>query len=280
MNVKQVIVGAQKRIKSDTPKLDAEILLSSTLQQSTTWLKTWPDYVLTEAEEARYMEMLKRRINGEPIAYIVGERGFWTLSLKTDASTLIPRPETELLVEQALLLIDKNTPQSVLDLGTGTGAIALAIASERPEVMVTACDKNDAAVKLACENSQRNALTNVKILQSDWFSELENTSYNLIVSNPPYIDKNDPHLAQGDVSFEPDTALVSADEGYADIKIIASQARGFLIDNGVLMFEHGFEQGKKAREILQQLGYSEIKTVNDLAGLERVTMGRYFDNVN
>lgn len=217
--------------------------------------------------------LVARRIQGEPIAYIVGEREFWSLSLKVAPHTLIPRPDTERLVELAL---DKMPSQAcrVLDLGTGTGAIALALASERADALVTGIDLRPETAQLATENGQRLGITNAAFLSGSWYSPLSaNDQFAVIVSNPPYIDDQDPHLAQGDVRFEPLTALVAPDNGLADIRIISEQGRQHLQTDGWLLMEHGFEQGFAVRQILQDLGYTQVETAQDYAGLDRVTLG-------
>lgn len=278
MTIKELLALATAKINSDSAKLDAEVLLAFTLEQSRTWLATWPEKELTETQQEKYLELVKRRVSGEPIAYITGEREFWTLSLTTNESTLIPRPETELLVEQALEFLTLTESAKVLDLGTGTGAIALAIACEREADKVYGCDFNAAAVELAQSNAVRNQVQNVKFFESDWFSLVTKSDFNLIVSNPPYVAAGDPHLQQGDLVFEPNSALIAKDNGFADIKIICDQARNFLTPGGAVMFEHGFEQGEKAREIMLSFGYSQVETIQDLAGQDRITRGVYYAN--
>lgn len=275
MNVKDALRAAQDLITSDSATRDAQILLSSALNKSLIWLKTWPDYLLSGDEVARFWRGVDRRIAGEPIAYIIGEKGFWTLNLKTNSSTLIPRPETELVVELALAFLSNRAKASLLDLGTGTGAIALAIAAERPGDNVYGCDLNQAAVELAEQNAAENHINNVKLFQSNWFSAVHYDSFDLIVSNPPYIDKDDPHLARGDVVFEPTAALISANKGFFDIQKIIYEAKNYLVSGGGLIVEHGFEQAEKVRYFFYDAGYSLVTTTRDLANLERVTMGTY-----
>lgn len=273
MNVEQAIDLALTQINSDTSRLDSEILLCYALEKNKTWIKTWPDYQLSDAEQSQYESLIERRAKGEPIAYITGEREFWTLNLATNSSTLIPRPETELLVEQALESLSDNEASCVLDLGTGTGAIALAIASERSKCEVLGVDLNDAAVELAKKNAKRNNILNAKFKQSSWFENISIQQFDLIVSNPPYVAEGDPHLEQGDLIFEPNSALIAKDEGYADIKLIIERASQFLKFDGGLLFEHGYQQAEKVREIFKEYGYSDIQTVKDLSGLDRVTKG-------
>lgn len=273
MKIKQLLTQAAEKINSDSAVLDAEVLLTFVLDKSRTWLATWPEYQVTDEQTDEYQKLVERRVKGEPIAYITGERDFWTLTLDTNPSTLIPRPETELLVEQALEFLASIKQAKVLDLGTGTGAIALAVASERGQDQIYASDFSCGAVELARNNAVKNKLKNVTVIESDWYSQIKESEFDLIVSNPPYVEEGDPHLQQGDLVFEPNTALIAKDKGFADIKIICDQARQFLKPGGGLMFEHGFEQGETARRILEQFGYSQVKTVKDLAGLDRLTRG-------
>lgn len=260
---------------SDSPSLDAAVLLCHALDKPRSYLLTWPDKILDAEIQARFEQLLARRMTGEPVAYILGEREFWSLPLKVAPSTLIPRPDTERLVELAL---DKaaSLEGDILDLGTGTGAIALALASELPSRRVTGIDLRFEAQQLASDNARLLNLTNVTFLHGSWFTPLaEGTKFALIASNPPYIDEHDPHLAQGDVRFEPKSALVAADNGLADIKHISQSAREFLLPGGWLAFEHGFQQGPAVRTIMQDLGYQSVTTEQDYAGNDRVTLGQY-----
>ncbi len=254
--------------------LDIELLLCHCLQQSRSYLRAWPELQVTDEVEARFNALLSRREQGEPVAYLTGERGFWSLDLIVSPATLIPRPETELLVEKSLDLLADKTKAHILDLGTGTGAIALALACERPQYKIVACDVEPEAVALAESNRRKNSLANVRILQSDWFSAVAEQRFDLIVSNPPYIDPEDPHLKQGDVRFEPRSALVADNHGLADIEKIISQASPFLYDNAWLLFEHGYNQGVAVRELLMQAGFEQVFTEQDLAGLDRISGGR------
>lgn len=259
---------------SDSPSIDAAVLLCHTLDKPLSYLLTWPDKLLSDDELVAFDRLIERRKQGEPVAYIVGEREFWSLPLKVSPSTLIPRPDTERLVEVAL---EKAGEQgSILDLGTGTGAIALALASELPHRDIVGIDLQPDAQQLAISNAQRLNITNVTFLQGSWFTPLQSgTKFALIVSNPPYIEKNDPHLTQGDVRFEPLTALVAEENGLADIKYISQEARHFLADQGWLAFEHGYDQGEAVRNIMMQLGYHQVTTEQDYAGQDRVTLGQF-----
>jgi len=260
---------------SDSPSLDAAVLLCHALDKPRSFLLTWPDKILDAQQLAAFDELLQRRLTGEPVAYIVGEREFWSLPLKVSPTTLIPRPDTERLVEIAL---DKAMQMEgdILDLGTGTGAIALALASELPQRQVTGIDLKEDAQQLAQSNASALNLRNTQFLAGSWFGPLAaGTEFALIVSNPPYIEKEDPHLTQGDVRFEPLSALVADEKGLADIRHIATQARDYLMDNGWLMFEHGFEQGEPVRELLRSLGYDQVATYKDYGDNDRVTIGQF-----
>ncbi len=277
MTIQALLANAKRQLiesGSDSPSLDAALLLCHVLQKPRSYLLTWPDKRLDADTISAFEVLLARRIAGEPIAYIIGEREFWSLPLKVAPSTLIPRPDTERLVELALdkaVLIDGD----ILDLGTGTGAIALALASELPQRHVLGIDLRSEAVELAEDNRKRLQLSNVTFLQGSWFTPLANgIKFALIASNPPYIEEHDPHLQQGDVRFEPRSALVAGDNGLADIKHIATSAREYLLDRGWLLFEHGYQQGKAVRAILSELGYQQVVTEQDYAGNDRVTLGQ------
>ncbi len=256
---------------SDSAKLDAQILLAFVLNKELSYLLTWPEKVLDKPEEQKYLTLLQRRLIGEPIAYIVGVKEFWSLPLQVSPATLIPRPDTEILVELVLDNFAEKNALRCLDLGTGTGAIALALASEKPNWQIDAIDFSYDAVKLAQQNAKNLALTQVNIFQSDWFCSIMDKKFDVIVSNPPYIDILDENLSQGDVRFEPHSALVANEQGLADIKHIAKNAVNFLASQGTLFFEHGFEQGPAVQKILTTLGYKHVDTIKDLNGHDRVT---------
>ena len=262
-------------LDSSSARLDIELLLVEVLGVDRAFLRAWPEHVLSGAERDRFGGLLARRRAGEPIAYILGRRDFWTLSLEVSPHTLIPRPDTEALVEVALSLAPTSAASApkVLDLGTGTGAVALALASERPQWAVDAVDIDPHCVALAARNAERNGLRNVRSWCSDWFSQIEKR-YDLIVSNPPYIDAEDPHLQEGDVRFEPRRALVAARGGLAAIGHIAGQATVRLEDGGILAVEHGCDQARQVRALFERCGYREVRTSPDAAGLARVTSGR------
>jgi len=258
----------------ESAKLDAQVLLLHILQKPHSYLFTWPEHELNAEQQQQFNTFCQRRLNGEPVAHITGQREFWSLSLEVNATTLIPRPDTETLVEQALEVAVPATAK-VLDLGTGTGAIALALGSEMPNWQITAVDRVSDAVALATRNQQRLAINNVHVKQSNWFSELHGEKFNLIVTNPPYIESSDIHLNQGDVRFEPLSALVADDCGMSDIKQIITQSRDYLLSSGYLLIEHGFEQGEAVRHFFKKMAFVNIKTVKDFGNNDRVTFAQW-----
>jgi release factor glutamine methyltransferase len=260
--------------ESESPKRDAEILLEHVTGKARTYLLAFGETALTPEQETQLAALLARRKTGEPVAHLVGEREFWSLPLYVSAATLIPRPDTECLVEQALARLPANRCR-ILDLGTGTGAIALALASERPDCTVTAVDVMPDAVALAQRNLERLGFSNVSVRQSSWFSALESDTFEMIVSNPPYIDQHDPHLAQGDVRFEPLTALVAARAGMADLDHIVTTSREHLLPEGWLLVEHGWTQGEAVRALFKTAGYTAVETCRDYGGNERLTLGKW-----
>ena len=280
ITIKQLLGDASKLLDdiSDSQLLDCQILLCHVLEKPASYLLTWPEEVVTSDDLFKFSQLLSRRLNGEPIAYIVGEKEFWSLSLLVSPATLIPRPDTETLVE--LVLNHHQTSQlKCLDLGTGTGAIALALASEHPTWQIEAVDYNADAVTLANRNKQRCGINTVTIYQSDWFSQVAESSFDVIVTNPPYIDELDPHLSQGDVRFEPSSALIAKDKGFDDIRHIIDKARSHLNSNGgSLYIEHGFEQGERVRDLLTKYGYRDAATQKDFGGNPRITYASFFAN--
>ena len=261
---------------SESPRRDAEILLEHVTGKARTWILAFGETALTADQQRELDALLARRKTGEPVAHLVGEREFWSLPLYVSAATLIPRPDTECLVEQALARLPA-TPARILDLGTGTGAIALALASERPDCQVTAVDLMPDAVALAQRNLERLALKNVTVQQSSWFTALADQQFEMIVSNPPYIDECDPHLSEGDVRFEPRSALVAADHGLADLSHIIIQSRQHLVSNGWLLLEHGWTQGEAVRNLFLQAGFAQVETCRDYGGNERLTVGKWHE---
>jgi release factor glutamine methyltransferase len=254
---------------------DAEALLLHLLGKPRSWLFAHAEDDLDVAVQTAYAALLARREQGEPVAYITGHRGFWSMDLQVSPATLIPRPETELLVELALARLPGAASCRVADLGTGSGAIALAIASERPRADIVATDTSPEALEVARCNAQNLRLPNVTFMHGDWLAPLAGKFFDLIVSNPPYIENSDPHVQQGDLRFEPATALVSGFDGLDDIRRIAGTAFGHLVDGGWLMFEHGWNQGKAVRSLLERIGYSDVFTAPDLERRDRVTGARW-----
>lgn len=276
MRVDRLLREAATRLAdagSPTARLDAEVLLGHVLGRERSWLYTWNDHSVEGFSRARFAALVAARAAGEPVAYLTGEREFWGLTLGTQASTLIPRPDTECLVEAALALMPA-TVQRVLDLGTGSGAIALALASERPAWRVSGVDRVAEAVALASGNARWLGIANADFRISDWFSALDDQRFALIVANPPYLADDDPHLARGDVRFEPRSALVAGDGGLADLRYLIDAAHGYLTADGWLLLEHGMAQGEAVREALHRAGYVDVATRVDLAGLARVSLGR------
>lgn len=267
--------GSVLDTSSDSAILDAELLLAFVLGKSRTYLRTWPEHELTPLQSEHFKYLLQLRHEGQPVSYLIGYREFWSREFSVTPSVLIPRPETELLVESALNKIPVNQPQTVLDLGTGSGAIGITLAAERPEIKVTATDICNNALKVARSNAERLEVYNISFQQSDWFQDLKPKLYNLIVSNPPYIAPDDPHLQQGDVRFEPEVALISNAHGLADINLIVDTARQYLTVGGWIFFEHGYNQQQQVQSILQRAGYQAINTQKDLAGQPRVTSAQW-----
>lgn len=266
--------GRQQLASSLDVNADVYALLCFVLAQNKTYLMTWPERPLTEEQWARFRLLVSQRLEGKPIAYIVGYKEFWSLELETNESTLIPRDDTETIVEAALSL---TLPAHcrVLDLGTGTGAIALALKSENPNWQVFGCDKSHDAVELARRNATRNELP-VTFFQSDWFSNVSaKQPFDLIVSNPPYIEETDPHLQQGDVRFEPLSALVSKADGLGDIQRIIIDATTYLAEGAWLLLEQGWQQSELVAELLIKNGYKKVNRWQDYASVERISGGQY-----
>ncbi|AJZ89818.1 SAM-dependent methyltransferase [Klebsiella michiganensis] len=266
--------AVQRLAQSESPKRDAEILLGFVTGKSRTFILAFGETTLTPGQQAELDALLARRERGEPVAHLVGVREFWSLPLRVSPVTLIPRPDTECLVEHALTKLP-DAPCAILDLGTGTGAIALALASERPDCDVTALDVVPEAVALAKMNADNLGITNVRVLQSHWFNALDTERFTLIVSNPPYIDEADPHLSEGDVRFEPKSALVAENHGLADLETLVNDSRRFLEPGGWLVLEHGWTQGESVQRLLRDAGFIEVATYKDYGDNDRLTSGRY-----
>ena len=280
----QAIADLAQKNPTENSKIDALVLLQHATGKSRTQILAFDDTEIDEKVRLKLTALLDRRLKGEPIAYILGEKEFWSLPLNVSKGTLIPRPDTEILVEKALQIalekLEKNPPHfRILDLGTGTGAIALALASELSSICqkqqtsleIIGVDLMPDVVALAQSNAERNNL-NVQFLQSSWFENITG-QFDLIVSNPPYIDERDEHLRQGDVRFEPLSALVANDAGYADLRHIIELAPSYLNSNGALLLEHGWQQGEKVRSIFQENHWEMVETVRDYGDNERVTLG-------
>lgn len=267
--------AAARLTHSDSPQLDAELLLAHILGKDRSHLRAHPEAVLSAPQAQRYAELVEARRRGEPIAYLTGEREFWSLPLAVTPATLIPRPETELLVEQALALIPVDADWHVLDLGTGSGAIALALGKERSRCRVTAVDISSDALAVANGNARRLGIGNIEFLQGDWFSPVAGRRFQMIVSNPPYLGASDPHLKEGDLRFEPIRALSSGDDGLADIRRIVAGASAHLGAGGHLLLEHGFGQGEAVRRLLESAGFNDVHSIRDLSGHERISIGRH-----
>jgi release factor glutamine methyltransferase len=254
-------------------RIDAEVLLGHAIARDRTYLYTWPDRELSDADQKRFNDLLSQRLQGRPVAYLTGSREFWSLPLRVEASTLIPRPDTETLVQVALEL--PLPPDAVvLDAGTGTGAIALALGSERPQWRLYASDKQWAAAQLALRNAIAVAVR-TQVVCADWLLPFADGSFDMIVSNPPYIAADDPHLSQGDVRFEPRSALVAGDDGFADLRALIVDARRVLKSGGWLVLEHGYRQAAEVRDLFTDQGYVGVASHVDLGGNERITVGRF-----
>lgn len=273
--IKTLLFEASERLAptSDSPRADAEILLAHVLGKGRTYLFAWPEKQLEPEQESLFLDLIARRQTGEPIAYLTGTREFWSREFLITPDVLIPRPETELLVELALDRIPQDQACVVADLGAGSGAIAVTVALERPKARVWASDISGAALAVAKANAERQGARNVEFVLSDWLDGLPPLPYDLIVSNPPYIAEHDPHLAEGDLRFEPTGALASGPDGLDAIRRIAADARGRLKPGGALLLEHGYDQAEAVQALLCGLGYRDVASHRDLLGHGRVTLG-------
>jgi release factor glutamine methyltransferase len=256
----------------DNTEIDSRVLLCYLLDCSTSYLHAWSDKSLTADQQFQWLELIKKRQQGQPVAYITGRCGFWTLDLKVTADTLIPRPDTELLV--ALAMEKLKPAMCVVDLGTGSGAIALSLAAEQPLAKIIAMDFSMAALKVAKENAFINHLNNVSFWRGSWLAAIAEKSLDIVVSNPPYIEANDLHLSQGDLRFEPLSALASGIDGLDDIRLIVMQAQRCLKSDGWLMVEHGYNQAQLVKQLFGEAGFCEVSSKQDFGGNDRVTMGR------
>lgn len=279
-SIRSALLQAQLQLNS-SPRLDAidarfeaQLLLQHLLSVNRAWLIAHENDTLAADVQAEFEQLINRRANGEPIAYIVGSREFYGLNLEVTPATLIPRPDTEILVDAALNKIPADKSLQILDLGTGTGAIALAIAQQRPQTQVTAVDASQAALEVAISNSKQLHIANIHFLLSDWFNNLNGRLFDVIVSNPPYIENSDAHLNQGDLRFEPASALASGADGLDDIRCIIDSCLLHLKPQGWLMLEHGYNQAAAVADLMAQIGLVNIETFKDLGGNDRVTIGK------
>lgn len=275
-SIKEALAWARKTLDGAVPEAanDTEYLLAFVCQRNRAFFYTHPEHTLSPQNWQTFQSLVQRRAQGEPIAYLLGEKEFWSLTLFVAPGVLIPRPETELLVEETLHRLPKDKACRLLDIGTGSGAIALALAHSRPNWHITAVDISDSALAIAKKNQARYQLGNVILLQSDIYSNLAlDARFDAIVSNPPYIEACDPHLAQGDLRFEPPGALASGQDGLVALRQIIANAARHLHKHGLLLLEHGYQQGETVRAMLKEHGFHNIETQRDLQGHERLSLG-------
>ncbi len=277
LTLAEALTSAAQRLSpiSSSPQLDAEVLLAQVLAQPRSHAHAWPDKPLTSAQQQRYFELIARRARGEPVAYLLGRREFWSLDLTVTPDTLIPRPDTELLVEQALRLISSTHPATVADIGTGSGAIALAIAGERPHWRLLASDISPAALAVARSNAARLRLHNVEFRLGNGCAPYADVKLDMVISNPPYVRADDPHLKEGDLPYEPHGALVAGPRGLEILETLAEQARRHLNPGGWLLLEHGYDQGPAVAALLTELGYHHVVTQLDMEQRDRATMAQW-----
>jgi release factor glutamine methyltransferase len=277
MHIQQALQQASRRLAESSPSaaLDAQVLLSHVLQCNSAHLAAWPEKKLTDEQQKKYDRLVKQRQQGLPVAHLTGQREFWSLNFAVDNSTLIPRPETETLIDFILTHFGDRKDLKLLDMGTGTGAIAIAVANEKPGWQIVASDISPQALRLAQQNSHNLQVENIRFILSNWFANSVDKDFDLIVSNPPYIAADDPHLSQGDVRFEPATALVSGNSGMADIEHICRQAKDHLAKNGWLVVEHGYNQQQQVADCFAKNGFVQITQQRDLSGHIRMSAGRY-----
>ncbi len=275
--LRQVLVTATRQLAevSTSSRLDAELLLAAALERPRSYLHAWPERVLEPEPAARFAAWLNRRREGEPVAYLLGRREFWSLELEVTPDTLIPRPETELLVELALERLLLNQAVNVADLGTGSGALALALAVERPQARILATDQSSAALTVARRNAQRLSITQVEFRQGDWCAPLAGEGFDLIVANPPYVAVTDSRWREGALRFEPSTALIAGEEGLDALRIIIAAAPDHLEPGGWLLLEHGYDQGESVPGLLRERGFVNVSDHRDTAGWSRSSCGRW-----
>ena len=264
--VKQLIAS------SETAQLDAEVLLCHCLQKNRSFLRAWPEHQPQPEQRDQFQHLISLRLTGVPIAYLTGQREFWSRNFKVSPEVLIPRPDSELLIELCLNRLIENHNPKIIDLGTGSGILAITLAAEKTSATVFATDISQKALTIAQKNAQELSVT-LRFLKSNWFDDVLENNFDLVVSNPPYIAANDAHLQQGDVRFEPDRALISAENGLKDIRLIVEQSRQYLKNPGLLLIEHGYNQQNAVQAIFKANNYQDINTHSDLAGNPRVTLG-------
>ena len=276
-SLRDLVAEATKSLaaSSESARLDAELLLAHVIDKPRSHLLAWPEKEIDAAQRDAFRALVVRRANGEPVAYLTGQREFWSLPVRVTADVLIPRPETELLVELALEHLPDTSTPSIADLGTGSGGIALALARECPHCRIVATDRSEGALTTARLNAEQLGLTSIEFRLGHWFGPLEAECFDLIISNPPYIAEHDPHLSRGDVRFEPRSALVSGHDGLQDLRLIAQSARRHLHPGGWLIVEHGYDQARDVRKLLKNEGFESVESCADLAGIERATRGRH-----
>ena len=278
VSIKQALLYGQQTLQQQDAAFEAQILLAQCLQKDRAFLITWPEYLLNPDQWQLYRDWIAQRAQGKPIAYILGYREFWSMKLMVSAATLIPRPETEHLVEQALEKIPSEKSRLIADLGCGSGAIALAIAKERPNSHIIATDISTEALQIARKNALALNITNVYFVRTHWLEAFTSNCFDLIVSNPPYIEANDPHLQQGDLRYEPIMALRSGANGLEDIQNITRQSITHLKPQAWLMFEHGYKQGRAVQQLLTEFGFHHVTCMTDFSQQERITMGQILGN--
>lgn len=277
MTIQEVLAVANEQLRSvsESPSLDAELLLSSVLNKPRSFFYTWPEKAISQQEYESFINLIKQRVHGKPIAYLTGYKEFWSLELNVTKDVLIPRAETELLVEQALAKFENNETIKVADLGTGSGAIALALAYERSNWEISATDLSNSALNVAKENAKKLKISNVKFFQGHWLAALPKVKFNMLISNPPYIANDDIYLQRQVIQFEPREALIAQQQGLSDLFYLIEQSKQYLQASGWLLLEHGFQQGTAIREFLKKQNYKDIRTYKDLNHHERVTEARF-----
>lgn len=274
---RDLLTEATRRLAeiSESPRLDAELLLAAALNRPRSHLHAWPERVPEREAATRFAAWLERRLTGEPVAYILGRREFWSLELEVTPDTLIPRPETERLVELALERLPADRSLAMADLGTGSGAIALALARERPQARIVATDRSPAALTVARRNARRLNVASVEFRQGDWCAPLGGERFDLIAANPPYVSVDDPRWCQGELRFEPPAALVAGEDGLEALRSIIAQAPEHLKPGGWLLLEHGYDQGETVPALLRERGFVAVSDHRDAAGLSRAGCGRW-----